>query len=187
MRTATRKDVLTTGEVARLCHVAPRTVSKWFDTGKLRGYRIPGSRDRRIPRNHLLAFMRAHGLPMEALDGALCRVLLVGVELKPAVIDPLLACGRYDIQSAANGFEAGMLAADLRPHVILMDARRPQEAANICRNIKSRPELLATRVLALDAPQGTADSLGCFDAMLKSPLSAAELSRAIETSTNFLL
>ena len=43
-----QKEVLTTGEVARICRVAPRTVSKWFDTGKLRGYRIPGSRDRRI-------------------------------------------------------------------------------------------------------------------------------------------
>ncbi|NLE61752.1 MAG: helix-turn-helix domain-containing protein, partial [Planctomycetes bacterium] len=25
------KDVLTTGDVARICNVAPRTVSKWFD------------------------------------------------------------------------------------------------------------------------------------------------------------
>ena len=43
-----RKDVLTTGEVAKLCNVAPRTVSKWFDSGSLKGYRIPGSRDRRM-------------------------------------------------------------------------------------------------------------------------------------------
>ena len=39
------KEVFTTGEVARICNVAPRTVSKWFDTGQLRGYRIPGSKD----------------------------------------------------------------------------------------------------------------------------------------------
>ena len=37
------KDVLTTGDVARICNVASRTVSKWFDSGQLRGYRIPGS------------------------------------------------------------------------------------------------------------------------------------------------
>ena len=42
------KDVLTTGEVAKICNVAPRTVSKWFDSGALHGYRIPGSKDRRI-------------------------------------------------------------------------------------------------------------------------------------------
>ena len=30
---ARNKDVLTTGEVARICKVAPRTVTKWFDLG----------------------------------------------------------------------------------------------------------------------------------------------------------
>ena len=44
------KKVFTTGQVAKICKVAPRTVSKWFDSGRLRGYRIPGSQDRRIPR-----------------------------------------------------------------------------------------------------------------------------------------
>jgi excisionase family DNA binding protein len=47
------KKVFTTGQVAKICKVAPRTVSKWFDSGRLRGYRIPGSQDRRIPREQL--------------------------------------------------------------------------------------------------------------------------------------
>src|ERR687886_569888 len=34
------KKVFTTGQVAKICKVAPRTVSKWFDSGRLRGYRI---------------------------------------------------------------------------------------------------------------------------------------------------
>ena len=38
------KKVFTTGQVAKICKVAPRTVSKWFDSGRLKGYRIPGSR-----------------------------------------------------------------------------------------------------------------------------------------------
>src|SRR4051812_28109101 len=46
MATMKIKDVLTTGEVAKICNVAPRTVSKWFDSGALHGYRIPGSKDR---------------------------------------------------------------------------------------------------------------------------------------------
>ena len=53
------KDVLTTGEVAKVCNVAARTVSKWFDSGQLQGYRIPGSKDRRIPVSSLQQFMRA--------------------------------------------------------------------------------------------------------------------------------
>ena len=54
------KDVMTTGEVAKICNVASRTVSKWFDSGQLRGYRIPGSKDRRIPVANLIKFMKAN-------------------------------------------------------------------------------------------------------------------------------
>ena len=61
--------VLTTGDVARICHVAPRTVHKWFDTGLLKGYRIPGSRDRRIPIAELRRFMEANNMPMDLFPG----------------------------------------------------------------------------------------------------------------------
>ena len=59
------KKVFTTGQVAKICKVAPRTVSKWFDSGRLRGYRIPGSQDRRIPREHLIKFLKEHGIVQE--------------------------------------------------------------------------------------------------------------------------
>src|SRR2546430_11183904 len=64
---ARNKEVLTTGEVARICKVAPRTVTKWFDSGQLRGYRIPGSKDRRIPVNQLVRFMRQNNMPLEGV------------------------------------------------------------------------------------------------------------------------
>ena len=56
--------VLTVGQAAKLCNAAPRTVSRWFDSGKLRGYRIPGSQDRRIPREHLIRFLTENGMPL---------------------------------------------------------------------------------------------------------------------------
>lgn len=62
-------NVYTTGQIARICQVAPRTVSKWFDAGKLKGYRIPGSMDRRIPRDSLVAFLKENNMPMEGLIG----------------------------------------------------------------------------------------------------------------------
>lgn len=55
--------VMTTGQVAKICNVAPKTVTKWFDNGQLKGYRIPGSRDRRIPLPELLDFMDEYGIP----------------------------------------------------------------------------------------------------------------------------
>ena len=56
--------VYTTGQVAKMAEVAPRTVSKWFDSGKLEGYRLPGSQDRRIPKENLVKFFKEHGMPI---------------------------------------------------------------------------------------------------------------------------
>jgi excisionase family DNA binding protein len=57
------RNVLTTGEVATVCNVASRTVSKWFDSKLLKGYRIPGSKDRRIPIPELVRFMKKYRIP----------------------------------------------------------------------------------------------------------------------------
>jgi two-component system response regulator RpaA len=57
------KSVLTTGEVAKVCNVAARTVTKWFDARLLKGYRIPGSKDRRIPIPELITFMKKYEIP----------------------------------------------------------------------------------------------------------------------------
>ena len=65
-----KRTIYTTVEVAKICKVAPRTVSKWFDSGRLRGYRIPGSQDRRIPREYLIRFLAEHDLPLGGLDEA---------------------------------------------------------------------------------------------------------------------
>jgi two-component system response regulator RpaA len=57
------RKVVTTGQVATICNVASRTVGKWFDKKLLKGYRIPGSKDRRIPVAELVAFMKKYEIP----------------------------------------------------------------------------------------------------------------------------
>jgi excisionase family DNA binding protein len=52
----------TTGEIAKICSVAPRTVTKWCDAGMLRHYRIPGTKHRRVLRDDLKQFMAQHGM-----------------------------------------------------------------------------------------------------------------------------
>lgn len=58
------KDILTTGQVAKLCKVAPRTVCNWCDGNKLKYYRIPLSEDRRVQKVHLIEFMKEYGMPV---------------------------------------------------------------------------------------------------------------------------
>ena len=99
------KDVLTTGEVAKICNVASRTVSKWFDAGQLRGYRIPGSKDRRIPVSSLVKFMKSHGIPMDGLMSGSTRVLIVddNEEVVATRHKNLREQTNYDIHTAGSG------------------------------------------------------------------------------------
>ncbi|MFW6154321.1 MAG: response regulator [Planctomycetota bacterium] len=188
-----RKEVLTTGEVAKVCNVAPRTVSKWFDTGKLRGYRIPGSRDRRIPVSQLVKFMRAHGMPLNGLDGGALRVLVVDddADALEMVVDMLATRGNYEIQPAVNGFEAGMLAERFNPHVILLDLMLGDvDGRDVCKNIKHNPALAATKVVAvsgqLTTRQGQKLLSEGFDAYLAKPFEAADVFNIIEEASNLV-
>ncbi len=187
------KDVLTTGEVARLCGVAARTVSKWFDAGQLRGFKIPGSRDRRIPRESLVRFMKAYGIPLRGMDGAVTRVLIVDSEYD--VVDALRAALEsgfdYQVQVATGVFEAGLLARQNRPHVILLDTRLPGLNPKEMRQaLRADPELVATRVVAVEA--ALTDEvvrqrlLEGFDSCLAKPYTLATAVRTIEEATNLV-
>src|SRR5258708_11928661 len=110
------KKVFTTGQVAKICRVAPRTVSRWFDSGRLRGYRIPGSQDRRIPREHLIRFLKEHGMPRGELEEeGWHKILIIGAE--KAFIDKmkthLTEDEEFKFEVANSGFEAGIQAESL--------------------------------------------------------------------------
>jgi len=63
-------DVFTIGQIAVICGVHSRYVSKWFDSGRLKGYRIPGTQERRIPRECLIRFLKEHGMSLDGLREA---------------------------------------------------------------------------------------------------------------------
>jgi excisionase family DNA binding protein len=118
------KKVFTTGQVAKICKVAPRTVSKWFDSGRLKGYRIPGSQDRRIPREQLIRFLKEHGMPLGELEEEEWhKVLLIGTEklFNDRLKELLPEDEDYKFQYANSGFEAGMLAGNFQPDTIVID------------------------------------------------------------------
>ena len=99
------KNVLTTGDVAKICNVAPRTVSKWFDKGQLKGYRIPGSKDRRIPVSELIRIMKVHNMPAAALPVGKIRVLIAdGNSDAASLADTLSSRIDYDVEVVQSNF-----------------------------------------------------------------------------------
>jgi two-component system response regulator RpaA len=62
--------VFSTGQAAKVLRVRPETVRKWFAAGRLKGDRLEGSGQIRIPRDELARFIRDHGFPSDWLDTA---------------------------------------------------------------------------------------------------------------------
>jgi two-component system response regulator RpaA len=109
------KKVFTTGQVAKICKVAPRTVSKWFDSGRLKGYRIPGSQDRRIPREQLIRFLKEHGMPLGELEEEEWhKVLLIGTEklFNDRIKELLPEDDDFKFELANSGFDLGLGRAE---------------------------------------------------------------------------
>ena len=188
-----QKDVLTTGEVARICNVAPRTVSKWFDSGQLRGYRIPGSKDRRIPLPQLVRFMRAHGIPLNGLDAGTTRVLLVEdkAEITTSLAETLERDGRYEVRIAECGFDAGVMAEQFRPHIIFLDIRLEDiNAKRICTLIRENTDLQDTRIIAVTSAltEGETQALlqQGFDGNLARPLEVRQVMACIDQTLSIV-
>src|ERR1700752_5441143 len=99
------KTVFTTGEAAKICKVSQQTIIRCFDNGQLKGFRVPGSRFRRIPREALYKFMKDNGIPTDALESGKRKVLLVDDD--PDVFDTINRAlqddGRVEVRIATNG------------------------------------------------------------------------------------
>lgn len=182
-----QKDILTTGEVAKICNVAPRTVSKWFDSGQLRGYRIPGSKDRRIPMAALIRFMKAHNIPLDGLQSGKTRVLIVdqASEIVEVLTKVLVEQANYEVKTADSGFAAGIECEKFRPHVLLLDMHLGDvKGEDVLKLVRSSDDLQATKVIAMSGKltDGQAQHLlhNGFDGYLKKPFHVRSVIEAVE-------
>ena len=182
------KKVFTTGQVAKICKVAPRTVSKWFDSGRLRGYRIPGSQDRRIPRDQLIKFLKEHGMPLGELEEeGLHKVLIIGAEklFVDRVKELLPENNSFKHEVANSGFEAGIMAESFHPDTIVIDlAMGRSEALQIAGNLRRNPAYEQTLIVGLASEDEAApESLVNygFNESFKKPFDVALLGERIRT------
>ena len=173
----------TTGDVARICNVTKRTVIKWIDGGKLKGYRIPGSSHRRVSASSLREFLRVHRLPN--YDTAVRRrVLIVDDDrdfqelLKDALRD------RYDLDVASSALEAASRLPVFQPDLILLDIRLPDlSGIEVCRHFQAYRNERRAPILTMSAFGSELDPAEIrrsgADAFMPKPLKLAELKELI--------
>jgi excisionase family DNA binding protein len=146
------KTVFTTGEAAKICKVSQQTIIRCFDNGQLKGFRVPGSRFRRIPREALYKFMKDNGIPTDALESGKRKVLLVDddAELVELMSKVLEEDGRFEVRIASNGFDAGMMVKEYRPDLIVLDVMLPDiNGKEVCHRVRADNTLEDVRILCI--------------------------------------
>ena len=146
------KTVFTTGEAAKICKVSQQTIIRCFDSGQLKGFRVPGSRFRRIPRDQLYAFMRDNGIPTDALDSGKRKLLIVDddQDLVDLLEDHFNRDGRFDVRSVNNGFGAGMMIKEFRPDLVILDIMLPDiNGREVCQLVRSDSTMDDVRIICI--------------------------------------
>jgi two-component system, OmpR family, response regulator len=186
---ARMKDLFTTGEAAEICRVSQQTIIRCFDSGRLKGFRVPGSKFRRIPRQNLIKFMRENSIPLDNLDSGKKKVLVVDddAEIVELISDILTRDGRFDIRTASSGYEAGMATQQFRPDLILLDYMLPDVNGNVvCQTIRSNPEFENTRIIIVSGviKQEEIDQLlrSGAENFIRKPFTIAELTEKVDAA-----
>lgn len=180
------KTVYTTGEAAKICKVSQQTIIRCFDSGQLKGFRVPGSRFRRIPRDSLYRFMKENGIPTDALDTGKRKILVVDDD--PGVVDLIVEVmqsdPRFEVRVVNNGFEAGKLAVETHPDLIILDVMLPDiNGKAVCESIRRDSSLTDIKILCISGMVETdkIDELKVAgaDDFLQKPLDVDELVRRV--------
>ena len=146
------KTVFTTGEAAKICKLSQQTIIRCFDSGQLKGFRVPGSRFRRIPRDQLFAFMKNNGIPTDALESGKRKILVVDddVDLVRMIVDVLESDGRFETRSVNNGFDAGMMVKEYRPDLIILDVMLQDiNGKDVCIRVRNDSSLEDVKIICI--------------------------------------
>ncbi len=176
------KEVFTTGEVAEVCQISQQTVIRCFDNGRLKGFRVPGSRFRRVPRDSLIQFMKDNGIPLARLNRGKKRVLVVDddPDIVEMLQDLLQADGRFEVQTAQSGYDAGLTTQQFNPDVMILDYMLPDINGNVVlATVRKNPQLAHMKVVLVSGVVNQEEVQAMLDAgaddFVKKPFDIAHL------------
>lgn len=175
---------LTTGQVAKICKVTPRTVSKWFDSGRLAGYRIPGSQDRRIPRDDLIRFLEEHKMPLRGLQNGHAVLLVCNhAEMTERLISAFDGSD-FTINTADGLFTAGMLMEQTKPEAFIIDMALGMGGRHLLCALREN-EYKGTVIALANEDQAESELLeDGFDDAFQKPFDVALLVKRLTTLVN---
>ncbi|WP_394222870.1 response regulator [Alteromonas gracilis] len=119
---------LTSGEIASYCDVNLRTVIRWIDSGKLKGFKLPGRGNNRVLVEDFLSFLEAHDMPIpDSLKGVSAPSILIVDDEMPVAksIQRVARRAGFDTYIATGGFQAGIILGQNNPKIMTLDLSMP--------------------------------------------------------------
>lgn len=178
---------LTSGEIAAYCDVNLRTVIRWIESGKLKGFKLPGRGNNRVLVEDFIEFLERHEMPIpDALKGTVIpSILIVDDELPVAKsIQRVARRAGFDSYIATGGFQAGIMLSQYEPKVMTLDLSMPgmdgYSVIDFTRDQEKYKSLKIVVISALDeASLERALEIGA-DATLQKPFSNHDLTMVLE-------
>ncbi|MDC0603122.1 response regulator [Aliiglaciecola sp.] len=149
---------LTTGEIAKFCGVTLRTVIRWLETDKLKGFKLPGRGNNRILVDDFIFFLRQHKMPIpQELTRDELRILIVDDEMSMAkAIQRVARRAGLKTLIANGGFQAGLMLSMHKPALMTLDLNMPSlNGFDVIRFTREQKELNETKIIVISALDDT--------------------------------
>jgi excisionase family DNA binding protein len=145
------KSKLSPAAVAKKFGVSPITVRSWVAKGLLKASVTPGGHRRFNPAD-VDKLIQQHSVnPHNPLLSKRILVVDDDRQFRGFLVDFLSGITpKIEVAEAADGFAAGLMLAEFRPDIILLDYAMPGlSGAAVCRMIRSNPQYATSRIIAI--------------------------------------
>lgn len=182
---------LTSGEIASFCDVNLRTVIRWIESGKLKGFKLPGRGNNRVLVDDFVDFLERHNMPVPTqLRGeANPSILIVDDEMPVAKsIQRVARRAGYETMVASGGFQAGIMLSQHNPKLMTLDLSMPgMDGYSVIQYTREQARYKRLKIIVISALDEVslerALDMGA-DAVLQKPFSNHDLTSLLDTYMN---
>ena len=94
--------------------------------------------------------MKDNGIPLDNLDTGKRKVLVVDddAEIVELFVDVLNRDGRFEVRTAASGYDAGVLTQEFAPDLMILDYMLPDINGNVvCQTVRNNPKFASMKII----------------------------------------
>jgi len=180
----TPKDFYTTGEAAELLNISRSTISRKFDRGVFSGKKNPVTGERLVSRGSLVAFIKQHHLPIEAMTMEKKRVLLgtSDDELFSLFEKILGEDDRVKVERESYGRDVLVGCSKERRDLLVIDEELPDiSSSEVIRTLRRQEEQKELKIAFITRKRKAKQSLqwGADEAFWREDLDQKDLSRRL--------